>query len=84
MEQEIFVALLALLGSVIGTFSGIAVNTKLINYRLSALEAKMDRHNQAHGRVIDRICDLEKQDAVTQEELKIVNRRIGNLEGTRK
>ncbi len=80
MEADILLALVTLVGSVIGTFAGIIVNTRLVNYRLSQLEAKMDKHN----RVIDRVYALEKRDAVVSEELKVVNHRIGDLEAYHK
>ncbi len=80
METDILLALVTLVGSVIGTFAGIIVNTRLVNYRLSQLEAKMDKHN----RVIDRVYALEKRDAVVSEELKVVNHRIGDLEAYHK
>ena len=76
MEQELTVALLALLGSVMGTFAGIVVNAKLINYRIAQLESKVDKHNH----VIDRVYALEKKSAVVREEIKVANHRISDLE----
>ncbi len=76
MDHEIVAAALALLGSVIGTFSGILVNAKLTNYRLSQLENKVDKHNQ----VVERVYGLEKQSAVICEEIKVANHRISDLE----
>lgn len=76
MNSEITVALLALLGSVIGTFAGIIVNARLVNYRISQLESKVDKHNH----VIDRVYALEKKNAVIREEIKVANHRISDLE----
>ncbi len=76
METEVAVALLALLGSVIGTLGGIMLNTKLVNYRIAQLENKVDKHNH----VIDRVYDLEKDSAVVREEIKVANHRISDLE----
>lgn len=76
MTTEIIVALITLVGTLIGTFSGIVVGTKLINYRIEQLEKKVDKHNQ----VIDRVYKLEKQDAVHNEEIKVANHRIEDLE----
>ena len=80
MNSEIAVAVLALLGSVIGTLSGILVNAKLINYRIAQLESKVDKHNH----VIDRVYDLEKNNAVIREEIKVANHRISDLESYHK
>ena len=41
MATEIWVALITLVGTLIGTFSGIVVGTKLINYRIEQLEKKV-------------------------------------------
>lgn len=45
-------------------------------YRIEQLEKKVDKHNQ----VIDRVYKLEKQDAVHNEEIKVANHRIEDLE----
>ena len=76
MNSEITVAVLALLGSVMGTLAGVIVNAKLINYRIAQLESKVDKHNH----VIDRVYDLEKNNAVIREEIKVANHRISDLE----
>ncbi len=55
MSTEVIVALLALAGTLAGSFGGILVSNKLVNFRLSQLENKVDRHN----RVIERIVVAE-------------------------
>lgn len=77
MNAEIVVSLITLAGSALGTFAGIAVNTKLTNYRLAQLEKKVDKHNT----VIERTYKLEEAQAVIQEQIKVVNHRISDLEG---
>ena len=76
MTTEIIVALITLVGTLIGTFSGIVVGTKLINYRIEQLEKKVDKHNQ----VIDRVYKLEQNDAVYTEKIRVANHRIDDLE----
>ena len=76
MTEEILISLISVLGSAIGTFAGIMVNSKLTNYRIEQLEKKVDKHNQ----VVDRVYKLEKRDAVVDEEIKVVNHRINDLE----
>ena len=68
--------LISILGSAIGTFAGIMVNSKLVNYRIEQLEKKVDMHNK----VIDRVYQLERRDAVVEEEIKVANHRISDLE----
>jgi hypothetical protein len=76
MEMEYLPQLISVLGSAIGTFAGIMVNSKLINFRIEQLEKKVDKHNK----VIDRVYELEKRDAVVEEEIKVANHRINDLE----
>ena len=76
MDSNIVVALIGLAGSAIGTFAGIMVNSRLTSYRLEQLEKKVDKHNK----VIDRVYKLEQHSAVTDEEIKVANHRINDLE----
>ena len=80
MATEIIVALITLLGSALGAFAGIAVNSNLTNYRIKQLEDKVNKHNS----VIDRVYKLEQRDAVVDEEIKEANHRIGDLENYHK
>ena len=79
MPTEVMVALIGLLGSAAGTFTGIMVSAKLKAYRLSELEKKVEKHNT----VIERTYKLEEAQAVMQEQIKVANHRIGDLEKER-
>lgn len=76
METEVIVALIALVGSAIGTFGGIITSTKLTAYRIEQLEKKVDKHNT----VIERTFKLEEAQAVMQHQIKVANHRIEVLE----
>lgn len=80
MSEEIITALIGVAGSGIGSLIGIICNTKLTNYRLEQLEKKVDKHNQ----VVDRMYEAEKSISVIQEDVKVANRRIEDLENERK
>lgn len=80
MNTEIAVAVLSFGGTLVGTFAGILAANKLVNYRLEQLERKVDKHNQ----VIDRVYKLEMADAVEEEEIKVINHRIDDLEAFHK
>ncbi len=73
---EVIVSLITLCGSALGTFAGIVINTKLTNYRIEQLEKKQDKHNK----VIERVYHLERHNAVIDEEIKVANHRIEDLE----
>ena len=78
MSDAIIVAILSLIGTLAGTFGGILVSNKLTNYRIAQLEKKVEKHNT----VIERVYNLERQEAVIEETIKVANKRIGNLEHT--
>lgn len=50
-------AIISLGGTAIGTFGGIILSNKLTTYRLSQLEAKVDKHNN----VIERLYKVEEK-----------------------
>lgn len=76
MSDTIMVAVLSLVGTLGGTFGGILTTSKLTNYRIEQLEKKQDKHNE----VIERVYQLEKKDAVIEEDIKAANQRIDDLE----
>ena len=79
IPTDIMVALIGLLGSAAGAFVGVVTSAKLTNYRIEQLEKKVDKHNT----VIERTYKLEESQAVIQEQIKVVNHRIGDLEKER-
>ena len=76
MTEAITVAVLSLVGTLVGTFGGIMAANKLTTYRIEQLEKKVEKHNS----VIDRVYLLEKHEAVIDEEIKVANHRIDDLE----
>lgn len=76
MNTEVISALIALTGSLFGSFGGIIVSSKLTNYRIEQLEKKVEKHNN----VIDRMYKAEQKIAVMDEEIKVANHRIEDLE----
>ena len=65
MPDTVVVAVLSLLGTLIGSFGG----TQLIKYRIEQLEKKVGKHNS----VVERTYLLE-------EKIKVANHRIDDLE----
>ena len=76
MNESVIVAVLSLVGTLVGTFGGILTANKLTNYRIEQLEKKVEKHN----RVVERVYILEKNEAVIEEEIKVANHRIDDLE----
>ena len=76
MDSSIIVAVVSGIFTLIGSFGGVMATSRLTAYRLQKLEEKVDKHNQ----VIDRVYRLEQHDAVLDEEIKVANHRIADLE----
>ena len=72
MNTEIWVAICSLLGTALGTFSGI----NIINYRLKQLEKKVEKHNN----LVEREYKIEQIQAVLSEQMKVINHRLDDLE----
>ncbi len=76
MSSEIITALIGLGGSALGSIIGIICNSKVTAYRLKELEKKVDKHNT----VIERTYKVEERLSVVDEEIKVANHRISDLE----
>ena len=76
MTTEIIIALITLAGSAVGTLGGIVINSQMSNYRIEQLEKKVDKHNN----LIERTYAIEQHNAVVDEEIKVANHRIEDLE----
>lgn len=79
MEQiitAIISGLCVAIPSVIATISSNKKNNDLIKYRIDELTKKVEKHNQ----VVERVYKLEQQNAVEEEEIKVANHRIDDLE----
>jgi hypothetical protein len=74
--QELIVAGLSLIGTLGGSCLGVMASNKLVVYRIEQLEKKVDKHNC----VIDRTYKLEERQALQEEQLKVANHRIEDLE----
>lgn len=76
MSEPVAVAMIGLVGSIIGSLIGVLASSKLTNYRIGQLEKKVDKHNN----VIERVYKLEQGQAIQEEEIKVANHRIADLE----
>lgn len=69
MSSTIIVALISLVGTLVGSLGGIIVSSKLTNYRIEQLEHKVDKHNRFAERM-----------PVIEEQIKVINHRIEDIE----
>lgn len=70
--SEIIIAVCSLLGTAAGSFGGM----RLMSYRIEQLEKRVDKHNS----VIERVYRLEEKDAIHDEQMRVANHRIADLE----
>ncbi len=73
---EIVVAMLALAGTLSGSFIAHRHSSSLLFYRLEQLEKKVAAHNN----LVERTFLLEEQSSVLAERLKAASHRIDRLE----
>lgn len=66
MTETIVVAMLSLVGTLIGSLAGILTANKMTNYRIEQLEKKVEAHN----RVVERMYNVETRLAVDEEEIE--------------
>ena len=52
MADTIFVAVLSLLGTLVGSVAGILAANKMTNFRLEQLEKKVEQHNNLAERIV--------------------------------
>ncbi len=69
ITESIIIAIIAMIGTCAGSFGGIITASKLTNFRLEKLEAKVDKHNNFAERM-----------PVVEEKIKVLNHRIEDLE----
>lgn len=67
--SAVIAAATSLLGSLIGTIGGILASAKLTTYRIQKLEEEVREHNNFARRM-----------PVVEEQIKVINHRIDDLE----
>lgn len=70
MSDTIVVGILSLIGTLVGSLSGILAANKLINYRIAQLEKKVEKHNN----VIERTFKLERGLEDLEEEVHMFHK----------
>ena len=76
MDSMIISGILALVGTLAGTFGGILTSTKLTNYRIEQLEKRFEKMSS----IAEKITVLEGNDKLLGEKIDVANHRIADLE----
>lgn len=72
MSNDILIALLALVGTLVGSGSGILISNKLVNYRIEQLEKKIDKY-------ADNQEELKERLVVVEQSTKSAHHRIDDV-----
>lgn len=72
MNVELLVALVTLAGTVSSGIISALISSGVTKYRLEQLEKKVDKHNS----IIERTFRIEEHEAVTDEKIKEIERRL--------
>lgn len=76
MDPTVIASLVSLVGTLVGTFSGIYVSSKLTIYRIEQLEKKVDRFSS----IEEKLFELEKHNAVQDERTETIAENIRKVE----
>ena len=69
ITDSIIAAIIAMIGTCLGSFGGIITSSKLTLFRIEKLEEKVDKHNNFAERM-----------PVIEEQIKVLNHRISDIE----
>ena len=73
LSEAVIVALLSLARTALGTFGGIISSQKMVKYRLTKLEEKVDKHNH----LVERVTSLELRNKVCEHRIENLESRAG-------
>ena len=71
--EQIVVAVIALIGTAIGSLGGVLAANRLTNYRIEQLEKKVDKHNS----VVERIAVVEVKLSEQESDLARLHQALG-------
>lgn len=69
MSEQLLIALLAFVGTILGSCTGVVASARLTSYRLKMLEKKVDKHNNFAMRM-----------PVIEQQVKEINHRLDIFE----
>lgn len=76
MDPTVIASLVSLVGTLVGTFSGIYASSKLTIYRIEQLEKKVDRFSS----IEEKLFELEKHNAIQDERTETIAENIRKVE----
>lgn len=76
ITETIITAVISLIGTLVGAIGGVAASSRLINYRLEALEKKVE---QLSG-LIERTSRLEANEEATEKRVDEFSKKLVSIE----
>ena len=80
MPTEVVVAIVSLMGTLIGSLAGIIASSHLMSYRIEQLEKKVDKHNS----VVERVALLEKDNESQWKKLEEITDTLKEINASLK
>lgn len=79
MDSEVLVAIIALIGTVTGSISGIMIANRLSNYRIEQLEIKLDKYITNQDKLKEKVLVLEQTVLALTDKLEDMDLQIQKL-----
>lgn len=79
MDTSVLVAIIALIGTVTGSISGIMIANRLSNYRIEQLEIKLDKYITNQDKLKEKVLILEQTVMTLTDKLEDIDLQIQKL-----
>ena len=79
MDTSVLVAIIALIGTVTGSISGIMIANRLSNYRIEQLEIKRDKYITNQDKLKEKVLILEQTVMALTDKLEDMDLQIQKL-----
>lgn len=79
MNNDVLVAIIALIGTVTGSISGIMISNRLSNYRIEQLEIKLDKYISNQDKLKEKVLIVEQAVKVIEDKLEDLDLQIQKI-----
>lgn len=79
MDASVLVAIIALIGTITGSISGIMIANRLSNYRIEQLEIKLDKYITNQDKLKEKVLVLEQTVIALTDKIEDMDLQIQKL-----